>query len=542
MGLRWYQQEAVQSVHDYYAAGNKGNCVIALPTGTGKSHVIGSLQGEAIRRWPNQRFLNATHSKVLVEQNAEKFHEAYPEIPYGINSSGLNRREIAQQVIFGGIMSMKGNPEAFGHRDLLVVDECHLISTDKETVYRKTIDRLIEVNPKLKVVGLTATAYRMGQGMITDGGIFDDIVYDLTDIEGFAKLLSQGYLAPLYTRPTDTELDISGVGVSKGEFKKGALQSAVNSSPVTIKAIQEMCQKGWDRKAWLIFASGVEHAEDIARILNNFGVPTAAVHSKLSTEENNRRVAAFKRGELRCITNNEVLTTGFDFPPIDYIGMFRPTMSPGLWVQMLGRGTRPWAGGYIKVNGIMIPWGPKTDCIVLDFAGNAKRLGPINDPCIPKRKVPGDGDMPIKVCPSCTTQNHLSATHCICCGHEFERMEKLSPTAFDGEIMRDDKPVVEYFDVTSVIYRKQFKKGSNDKVAMLAVDYYCGVRRFSDLILVEHKGLAGHQARDWWRTVHNSPPPETVDEALQYQSQLRSPKRVRVWVNRQWPKVLSCEY
>jgi len=538
--LRWYQDESVESVFDYFRSGKTGNPVVALPTGTGKSRVIGGLMRSAISMWPAQRFVNLTHVKELVEQNAKTLLKMWPAAPVGINSAGLKQRDSMQAVIFAGVASVAKNPQVLGHRDLALIDECHLVSPNGETMYRALIDALLAINPWLKVVGFTATPYRLGQGMITDGGLFTDICYDMTDIDGFARLLAEGHLAPLFPRPTRTELDVSNVGMSNGDFQKGALQAAVDNQDVTYRALMELCEAGWNRRSWLVFASGVEHAEHVAQMLNNFGIPTAAVHAQ--TKNRDEIIDKFKTGELRCLVNNNVLTTGFDYPPIDLIGMLRPTMSPGLWVQMLGRGTRPWSGGYIELSSglqVYIPGG-KTGCLVLDFAGNTKRLGPINDPCIPKKKKGVPGAAPVRICDVCGTYNHASAAFCICCGTEFERREKLTDKASTEELIRSDQPVVEYFDVSRVMYHKHEKQSTGS--ISLRCDYYSGIQRFSEWVQIEKGGLPGHKARDWWRQRHNTEPPSTVDEALQYVSQLRVPRRIRVWTNKQYPEILSYEY
>jgi DNA repair protein RadD len=541
MSLRWYQDEAVESVFDYFRSGKTGNPIIALPTGTGKSHVIGGIQQRALGMWPNQRFINLTHVKELVEQNAKKMLAGWPNAPIGINSAGLKQRDVMQAVIFAGIASVAKNPHALGHRDLALIDECHLVSPKGETMYGNVLDALRDINPHLKVVGLTATKYRLGQGLLTNGdGIFTDICYDMTDIDGFARLLAEGYLAPLFPKRTITELDVSNVGMSNGDFTQNALQAAVDKQDVTYKALLELCEAGWDRKSWLIFASGVDHAEHIAEMLCNFGIPATAVHSKIKAKERDARLNGFKRGDFRCVVNNNVLTTGFDHPPVDLIGMFRPTISPGLWVQMLGRGTRPWSGGYIEVEGVNVPWGPKTDCLVLDFAGNTKRLGPINDPQIPKKKSGAPGDAPVRICDACGTYNHASAAFCMCCGVEFPRSEKISSKASTEELIRSDAPVVNTYDVTRVMYHKHVKRGAG--AVSLRADYYSGIQRFSEWVHFEKGGLPGRKAKDWWRQRHQSEPPTTVEEALLFVSQLRAPRRIRVWTNKKYPEILSYEY
>lgn len=541
MQLRWYQDEAVESVFDYYKSGKTGNPVIALPTGTGKSHVISELQKRALNLWPGQRFLNLTHVKELVEQNAKKMLASWPNAPLGINSAGLKQRDVMQSIIFAGIASIAKSPHALGHRDLVIIDECHLVSPKSETMYGTVISSLREINPYVKTVGLTATKYRLGQGLLTNGdGLFTDICYDLTDIDGFARLLAEGHLAPLYPKRTMTQLDVSEVGTANGDFKQNALQAAVDQQDVTSKALMELCEAGWNRKSWLIFASGVEHAEHVAEMLCSFGIPTAAVHSKIKAKERDRRIADFKSGKLRCVVNNNVLTTGFDHPPIDLIGMLRPTISPGLWVQMLGRGTRPWTGGYLTVDGLSIPWAPKSDCLVLDFAGNTARLGPINDPVIPKPRRGKPGEAPVRICGECGTYNHASATECMLCGVAFPRSEKLTSKASTQELIRNDTPVVETFDVDRVMYHKHVKR-SNSTVSLRA-DYYIGINRISEWVHIEKGGYVGKKARDWWRQRHQSEPPETVDQALMFVSQLRAPRKIRVWTNKKYPEILSYEY
>jgi DNA repair protein RadD len=200
------------------------------------------------------------------------------------------------------------------------------------------------------------------------------------------------------------------------------LQAAVDDADITYRALTEAVQIGQSRRSWTAFASGIDHAIHIAEMLRGtFGIDAAEVHSKMPDKERDRRIEAYKRGELRCIVNKDILTTGFDHPPIDLILMLRPTMSTGLWVQMLGRGTRPYDPA---INGYL-PGFPtkKFDCCVLDYAGNTRRLGPINDPVIPKPKGKGRaGDAPVKICDACGAYNHTSARFCLVCNNEFTFM------------------------------------------------------------------------------------------------------------------------
>jgi DNA repair protein RadD len=545
---RWYQQEAEAAIFNYFKNGGVGDPIVAMPTGTGKSIVIAKFIENVFKQWPTQRVMMLTHVKELIQQNAEKLMSVWPTAPLGIYSAGLNSRDMALPIVFGGVQSVSkaikkslekndGLPphmKHFGFRDLVIIDECHLLGPNEDTMYQYTIKELRKINPYLKVIGLTATPYRLKQGMITDeGGIFTDICYDLTTMKSFNRLIDEGFLAPLIPKRTKIEVDVSSVGMARGDYNSKQLQAAVDVDEITYNAVKEIVEEGHDRKSWLIFASGVENSEHIASCLQSFGVSAAACHSKLKAAENDARIAAFKRGELQALVNNNKLTTGFDHPGIDLIGMLRPTLSPGLWVQMLGRGTRPCEG--------------KQNTLVLDFAGNTRRLGPINDPVKPKKagKGKGAGDAPVRICDKCGMYNHASARVCNNCGYEFPRETKIFATAGEDELIKSDAPQVEYFPVQKVIYNlheKKNKQGVLMAPPSIKVSYFCGLRKFDEWVCLEHDKYAGKKARDWWRQRHQEEPPATTHRALEKVSELAVPTRIRVWVNKKYPEVLSCEW
>lgn len=571
---RWYQSEAVDATFDYFRANGgidpetnfprRCNPVVALPTGTGKSLVIGRTAKRALTEYPLTRIIMATHVKELIDQNARKLLDIWPQAPLGIFSAGLRSKDFIQPIIYGGVKSMVGKIDAgtgksiLGHRDLLLVDEAHLISPKEDTQYIQLIMELLAINPWLKVVGYTATNYRLGLGHLTNGQIFSHTCYDLTDIEGFARLLADGFLAPIFPQKTGVELDVSNVGMNGGEFIAGQLAAAVDKYEDTLACLKDFVQHGYNRRSWLLFAASIEHAEHIAEILNTyFGVPTGVVHSKMKEWERDAVIKEFKRGNLRAIVNKDILTTGFDHPPIDYIGMLRPTMSTGLWVQMLGRGTRPWAGGYLDIGGekVFWPW-VKQDCVVRDYAGNTRRLGPINDPVIPKPKGKGaPGDAPVRICHECGTYVHASKRECPVCGAEFDFSPDLTKTASTEELIRSSLPQVEYFEVYQTVYDKHITKKTKQQYAghnpedmpfQIKVSYFCeGYRTFYEWKSVEDadgNNFQRKRGRDWFRQRYPGEPPETNAEVLALASQLRSPKKIRVWLNKQYPEVLSYEF
>lgn len=526
--LRKYQIEGLVNLWQYFAEGNKGHPLLAWPTGTGKSVVPAAFIHETMKRWPNQRFLMITHVKELIEQNAEVMRIVWPDAPLGIYSAGLNSKQFALPIVFGGIQSMVKNPALFGHRDIIFIDEAHLVSEEDSSMYLTFIGTMKLINPNLKVIGMTATPFRMGQGLLTEGKLFTDIVHDLTNVDQFNRMVAEGWLSPLVPRRTRTELDVSNVGIAKGDFIGSQLQSAVDKNEVTYAGLRELTDAAQDRRSWLIFASGIEHAEHISEMLATFGVECAPVHSKRTKEWNDNAIKAFKRYELRGIVNYSKLTTGFNHPGVDCIADFRPTMSVPLHIQKLGRGTRPCSG--------------KANCLVLDFSRNVPRLGPINDPIIPRKKGSKEGEIPVKICENCGVYNHLKVRFCTNCGNEFTFQVKIVAKPGSDEILRSDQPVIEVFDVSKAIYMKRGKEG---KPPYIQATYWTsgGIQAFNERVFPEHTHpYTKHLFHNWWKQRHQTPPPNSTHEALHFMSELRTPRRIHVWVNRKYPEIVKIEF
>lgn len=528
--LRPYQVDGLNSIWNYYANGGKGNILLSWPTGTGKSLCPAVFIREVLRLYPNQRFMLLTHISELIKQNSKALLRLWADAPLGIHSAGLKQRDTAHPIIYAGIQSaIRKGAAVFGHRDIIFIDEAHLVSDDESSMYLSFLSTMKLINPSLKVIGLTATKFRMGMGMLTEGKLWDEVVHDLSSLENFNKLLDDGYLSPLIPQHTQTELDVGDVSIQKGEFVSTQLQGAVDKAEITYKALQEFVHAGQDRKSWLLFASGIEHAEHIAEQIGAFGVHCAPVHSKRPDDYNNAAIKAFKEGELRAIVNYGKLTTGFDHPEIDLIGMLRPTLSVPLHVQMLGRGTRIAEG--------------KRNCKVLDFARNVPRLGCINDPRIPNKKGSKQGETPVKICEHCGAYNHISARLCCQCEEQFSFQQKLISKAGTDELIRkaatEELPIIERLNVMNVHYEKH--PGKLGKPPSMKVTYFTPTP-YREWICLEHTGLAGKLARDWWRRRHATEPPVSVDEALKFTSNLKCPRFIRVHVNKRNAEILGVEF
>jgi len=542
--LRDYQTFACISVWDYFR--NKtGNPLVAMPTGTGKSVVIAALLQGILQMYPTQKIMCLTHVKELIEQNYNKMLALWPTAPAGMYSAGLNQRDTMQPIIFGGIGSVAKRAHEFGRVDLLFIDECHLVSPNEETLYQKFIGALKQRNPYLKVVGFTATAWRLGTGRIVgEEHLFTDVCCDMTTVEAFNWFFSEGYLAPLIPKRTQEQIKLDGVHMRGGEFVSKELQNAVDKADITKRALEEAIAIGEseNRKSWMVFCAGVEHAINARDMLVDMGVPCGCVHSKMTTAQRDEEIAKYKAGIYRAMTNNNVLTTGFDHPPMDLIIMLRPTASSVLWVQMLGRGTRPdYAPGYDLTTRegrlAAIAASGKQNCLVLDFGANTRRLGPINDPVIPSKKGEKIGEAPVKECPHCNTYNHASVRHCFVCGAEFTFQTKLKQAASTDELIKGGElPIIETFKVDMITYSPHIKV---DRPGMVKVTYYCGLRSFTEFVCPEHTNYAGVKAREWWRSRTTLPMPTTATEFLSQAEMVKAPTHIRVQINTRYPTVLA---
>lgn len=553
MQLRNYQISAVDSVWDFFRQGNDGNPLIAMPTGTGKSPVIAELVRKCIQSPnPNQKVIITAPSKELVQQNYNTLKRMWPTAPAGIYCAGLDRKETYYPITFGTIDSFLGKGKEFGLVALLLIDEAHKVSPKENGSYKKFIVELAVANPNIKVGGLTATHYRMGQGYLTEGDdrVFTDLVFDATKLKAFNWFFDEGFLCRLSPYPTSTEFDLSKVRITAGEYNLNDLQDAVNKEPLNRACLLEALSKLGDRQHVLVFASGVDHAQALSDMLEEeFDQTSTWVASRgMAGATRDERIADFKAGKYRFMVNNGILTTGFDDPNIDAIVMMRATNSPNLWVQMLGRGTRPvYAEGFDLSTAegrlMAIANSEKPDCLVLDFAGNVHELGPINDPRIPKPKNKRKpGDAPIKICPSCGMYNHASVRICqnSTCGFEFPKDFGLDRRASDAPLIKESTPKieVEVLSVGHITYSHHERRKDNQ--TSLRVSYHCeGFKLIEEFLSPER---SQKRFLRWWKARSNVPVPESLSDALQLTDKLKVPTKIHVQKVGKYYEVLNYEF
>lgn len=528
--LRPYQSAAIDNVLAYWTNGG-GNPLVDMATGLGKSVTIGDLTQRLLTAYPQMRVLMLVHVRELVAQNAKALLSIWPAAPVGIYSAGLGRRDTSQRIIFASVQSVYRRARELGPFDLVLIDEAHLVPSAGEGMYRHLLDGLREMRPDLRVAGFTATPFRMDSGRLDDGQgrLFDEIVYSY----GIGKGIDDGWLSPLVSKRGATEIDVSSVAKRGGEFVSGALEAASDNDAITRAAVAEIISLGADRRSWLAFCAGVKHAHHVREEFRRQGVSCEVISGETHPGDRARFIDDFRAGRLRCLTNCNVLTTGFDAPGLDMIALLRPTLSPGLLVQMLGRGTRLADG--------------KNDCLVLDYTGTIRRLGPVDTLTVDRR--PGKkgapdaakiSDVRAKECPTCKSLAALNAQTCAFCGHEWA----LDKARHDAEaddvaiLSRDLKnQPAEEIAVVTWIARRHVKVGSPDS---LRVTYSAGLMSYPEWVLLCHAGPGRYRAEKWWRAHGGAEPvPETIEDALVRWPELRQPAFISVRKNGKWFNVVS---
>lgn len=498
--LRLYQEAAKAAVYDHLRTRGDNPCVV-IPTAGGKTPLLASICKDAVGLW-NGRVLVLAHVKELLEQAADKLRAICPEVDFGVYSAGLKRRDTEHAVIVAGIQSVYRRACELDAFDLIMVDEAHLIPPEGEGMYRTFLAEARVVNPEVRVIGLTATPFRLKSGMICGpDNILNHVCYEV----GVRELIRDGYLCPLVTKAGRQKADTSGLHVRGGEFVAGEVEDLMDQDRLVTAACGEIVALAHDRRSCLIFASGVKHGQHVARVLGEMsGHECGFVCGETPIAQRDELLGRFREGALRYLANVNVLTTGFDAPNIDCVALLRPTMSPGLYYQCVGRGFRLHPG--------------KTNCLVLDFGGNVLRHGPVDQIRVVERNGNGNGQAPAKECPQC--QSVIAAGYAVCpdCGYVFPPPErqKHDAAASEAGILSGQVTDTEY-EVRDVTYSVHTKRGAPpDAPKTLRVEYQLGLNHWqSEFICFEHSGYARQKAVQWWRQRSPDPVPDTAERAVE---------------------------
>ena len=531
--LRPYQSAAVQALFDYWAE-EAGNPLVVMATGAGKTPSFCTVIKTLVEDW-DMRVMCVTHVAELIEQGYKELVGMWPFAPAGIFSAGLGRRDSHSQVIFGGIQTVANKAEQIGHIDVLMIDEAHLVPPKAETQYGQFIAALLAINPDMKIVGWTATDFRLDSGKLTEGenALFSKVVFEYN----VGDAIAEGYLAPLSSKPTSTTFDMSGVHRLGGDYKQSEMQAAVDKEEITRAAVAEIVAKGQDRRSWLAFCSGVEHALHVRDEIRAYGVTCETITGETPKGERREILEAYKRYEIRALTNNSVLTTGFNHKGVDLLAFLRPTLSASLYLQMAGRATRPLYAPGMPLDTVderlaAIAAGPKPSALVLDFAGLVRRHGPV-DRVDPKPPGKGSGEAPVKQCPNdvggmrCDELIHISVMTCPCCGYVFPPSEetKLTAKADSTPVLSSEKP---WLPVVGRAYAYHPPKDPAKPPTVKATFSVDG-RKVNKWFCPEHTGYArGDSDRHWKLHGGSVPFPTSVDEFLDRVGELKATTEVQL--------------
>lgn len=449
MQLRDYQLECIESI---WAELLKESVALAVcPTGSGKTLTFAHLLKKALAVKPTLRAAILMGRVDLVAQTERAISRVLEPRLLGVYCGSLGRKELNRQVIIGSIQSL--SHVDIPHLDLLILDEVHNLNQGDGT-YLKTLDKARLKNPKLKIVGFTATPYRATGEIFGEGMLFPRICYRKT----IQEMIDLGYLCEPKMKGSKDAFDVSQLRVRAGEYVLEDVAKLVSDEVLVSRQVEDALSRIKDRTCVAWATATIAHCNLVANDLMNRGELVTTVHSKLSKQTRDSNLAAFKSGIVTHIVFVTILSEGFDFPPIDTIILMRPTKSAVLYVQTCGRGLRPYQ--------------TKKDCVVLDYGKVIETLGPLDNPKV-KNKRKGEGEAVLKECSSCYSYVFGGLRFCPECGHEFPPLptavQKLEKVAKEGIILSAKvEPTVE--QVGPVFISMHTAKSGNECVKITYSD------------------------------------------------------------------------
>ncbi|MCP4900025.1 MAG: DEAD/DEAH box helicase [bacterium] len=498
---RPYQTEALEALHSHICEKESNPCVV-IPTGGGKSALIAWIIQKWKRDAPWFRCCILAHRKELIEQNAAELNTIAPGLDVGVFSAALKRRDWNSSILYASVDSIYKKSGEFPPWDAVIVDEAHRIPFKGEGKYRSFISDTRQWNARLKVIGFTATPFRMQGGQICHKDhILNEVCYEAN----LRDLIGDGYLCSLRSKVGASQPKLGEVKRnSGGDYILTSLAEATNQNAVIGRAVAEATHfiRAEKRKAIVFFCVDIEHCKRVSKELSKYGIFAPYVTGKTKQDERDRIAANFKAGRLQAICNVNVYTEGFNARHIDCIVLLRPTLSAGLFSQMVGRGLRVHAS--------------KSDCLVLDFGGCIEEHGPID--------LLHGAPTILVVCKQCREAFSRALGSCPRCGwvvpkKEIKRLEakekerRMHADKASRKSILSGQP--EIHKVDAVHAARHPKLGSPDS---MRVQYRCGMSIFREWICLDHPGYPGRMAQVWWRKRFGTKKRDdimTVNEALE---------------------------
>ena len=527
MKLRYYQREAVDAAVHWFNTQDT-HPLIVLPTGAGKTVVFATLIKEIFEREPDCRILILAHRQELVSQAEDKLKKVWPCAPSGILAAGLNQYEVDGRIVIASrdTLATPSRLDTSGDFDYIIVDEAHHVAPDPKTRYRKIFDHFeSSIWRTPRILGVTATPYRMGQGFIygLEEHFFAGVAYRV----GIPEMIREGFLCRLSAFKVSDEAVIDAstarVKFKGGDYRESDIEKLAMEDQTMLAIIDDWIEKAYTkgRLSTVFFCITVAHAEKMCLYLRQSGVEAAIVTGETPKAQREDVLERFENGEINALCNVSVLTEGWDAPRTDCIALLRPTKSLGLYVQICGRGMRTW--------------GDKKDCMLLDYGENMDRHGCIDTarPSIPsKEDKEKEQQTKIWICDSCVAVNDIDRDTCIECGalkaapieqpKLFEEEEKDAAStrmAASGSVLSDEleDPVEKHERIKNIEYVSAESKTSKNGNEYLNVmfsspgDYWPQ----NMPLMIGMNGKAGMMAQKKWRSLTNNHwCPSTIEQAL----------------------------
>ena len=338
---RPYQQEAVDTVMNKWKAGVTRQ-VVTLPTGTGKTPTAAMV----VQRFGG-RTLFLAHRDELLRQAINKIGLIIPSPNAGIFKA-QEREGLDREICVASVQTATRHTDLLKDRgfDLCICDESHHALANS---YTKVFNDLGFMNddPRKLLVGFTATAFRGDGGAL--GDVFQEIVYE----RSILAMIKGGYLCDIRGISVRTEANLGGVRTRQGDFMTGDLAEAIDNPERNQLIADAYLEHARNRKA-IVFCVDVQHSQHVAATMEANGISCRAVYGDMNIDERREALAAFAAGEIRVLTNCNLLTEGWDSPDLGAVLMARPTKSEVLYIQCVGRGLRTSPG--------------KIDCLLIDFS------------------------------------------------------------------------------------------------------------------------------------------------------------------------------
>lgn len=522
MILRPYQETAFNAI--WQALQTEYNVLLEAACGAGKTILFAKIAQRLLAENPSFRVLFLMDREILVRQTEEKLRAVAPELTLDVGiicasaskvKTGDKRITIAsRQSLINGLLN-------FVAPQLTVVDECHMMAIPKDNEqdqFGKIISALRNYNPHMRILGVTATPYRLNDGYIYGkkhapklNPYFDDVHHRIR----VSELLGLGFLAPLFGKtvtPQSFEQRLESIGLVGGEYNAGQTAALMSEALYVDGVINAYKDHAVNRKKAIVFCVTIEHAKKVTQAFNDAGIPALELHSELDNLNSYAAWNEIKRNDndIKVFVSVAMLTTGLDVVDVDCIIMARPTKSTALYKQILGRGMR------------MAP--NKIDCLVLDLVGNNHRFGTDLDKLIVEYKQGfGKGESKKSVekeCPQCGAVLHPAVRICFECGFSFAA-EFSGDTPELQDVEYGIKPPKEYKVLSLVHFVHKSKKTKFDLLRIM-IELETGdmlkplsVNQWVCFEADGYSGFAVTKGRQTWSLFTSEPMPSTAREAAE---------------------------